>query len=104
MVAALGQRPHGALLDDGDLDAGIKQCIGRSVGRRLADGNFALLGVADGDGELPEDLADLLGRLPGTGPEHRTVVEVQDGMSGPVPRGKRGVVGRAARLSGEPGH
>src|SRR5665647_1214131 len=90
LVAGLGQRPHGTLLDDGDLDAGLEQCVGRPVRLGLADGDLALLTVAHRDGELTETLADLLSRLPGTGPEHRAVVEVEDRMPGPVPRRERG--------------
>ncbi len=57
--------PFGPLLDDRDLDAGVQQRLGGAAGFGLADGDLALLLVADGDGHVRQGLADLLGRQSG---------------------------------------
>ena len=58
-VAGLAEHALRALLDDGDLDAGVEQRVGGAFGVGLADRDLALLAVADGDGDLAEDLLDL---------------------------------------------
>ena len=52
LVAGLGQGAMGALLNDGQLDAGLEQGVGGALGLGLADGDAALLAVADGDGRV----------------------------------------------------
>ena len=52
LVAGRGEHPLGALLDDGELDAALEQRVGRPLRVGLADGDLALLAVADGDGDV----------------------------------------------------
>ena len=59
LVPGGGEHALGALLDDGELDAALEQRVGRALRVGLADGDLALLAVADGDGHVLEGLADL---------------------------------------------
>ena len=52
LVAGRGEHALGALLDDGELDAALEQRVGRPLRVGLADGDLALLAVADGDGHV----------------------------------------------------
>ena len=62
LVAGRGEHALGALLDDGELDAALEQGVGGTLRVGLADGDLALLAVADGDGDVLERLADLRAR------------------------------------------
>ena len=94
LVGRLAEHAPGPLLDDRDLHAGLEQRVGRPLGLGLADGDLALLLVADGDGGVLERLAVLLAGLLDRGPEHGPVVEVEDGVPG------AGAAGAAAGLEG----
>lgn len=48
----LAQDALGPLLDHGEFDAEIEQCIRGAVRIGLADGDLALFAVADGDGDM----------------------------------------------------
>ena len=96
LVAGRGEHPLGPLLDDGELDAALEQRVGGPLGVGLADGDLALLAVADGDGDVLEGAADLLARLGRVGPEHRAVVEVEHGVGAPA----AGLPGRGSARPG----
>ena len=104
-VLGLAEHAARALLDDRQFDAEVEQRVGGLVRVGLADGDLALLAVADGDGDVLQRALHLLGRGGGRLPEHRAVVQVEDRQRAPVPAGlPRGEVCTAAWLFGQPGH
>src|SRR5215217_1440365 len=101
--AGLAEDAARALLDDGELHPGVEQRVGGAVGVGLADGDLALLAVADGDGHVGEGRPHLGRGLLRRGPEHGPVVEVEHGVPAAAPGLPRRVVGRPAGLLGQAG-
>jgi hypothetical protein len=102
-VVVPGQHTLGSLLDHHDLDPAVAQGLGGRPRLALAHGGVALVQVAHGHADvLQGPLHPGPGLLPG-GPEHRPVVQVEDGDArlGPGLEGVEG--GAAARLLGEAG-
>src|SRR5690606_33048734 len=95
LLAGLGEGAARALLDDGDLDTRLEERVRGAVGVGLPDGDLALLAVADGDRHAGQEPAHLVARLLPGGPEHRPVVEVEDGVLAAPARLEGGVVGGA---------
>ena len=62
LVAGLREHALGPLLHDRDLDAAFEQGVGGATRVGLADGDLALLAVADGDGGVLEGERDLARR------------------------------------------
>ena len=75
----------------------------RRVGLALADGGLALVEVADRDVDEGQRLLDPLAGLLAGGPEHRPVVQVEDGVAAAGPGAQRRQRGLPAGLLGQPG-
>ena len=102
-LAVVGEHALRALLDDRQRDPPLVQRPRRGVRLALADGGLALVEVADRDVDVGQRLLDPLAGLLAGGPEHRPVVQVEDGVAAAGPGPQRGQRGLAAGLLGQAG-
>src|ERR1700712_3875854 len=88
----------GALFDDGQLDSGVEQSLCRPHRFGFADRNLAFLFVPDGNGDIRQGRPHLARGLFRVLPEHRPVIQIQDGMRLLGASRPGGVVGGSARV------
>jgi hypothetical protein len=99
----VGEDPLGALLDHREPDAELVKFPRRGVWFPLPHRGLALVEVAHGHGHVRQRLLHPAPGLLPRRPEHRPVVQVQDGDVAPAAGRQGGERGGAARLLGQAG-